>query len=117
MEMPSSLFLQDQKITQYLLIFQDKDDKSLFLAKAGYTLQNWEQLKEDILRFVPGSQIFATVETAWGLRFKARSQWQGPNGRSIAVMTIWQEDPESEALRFVTLYPDKSIDRTLEVRE
>ena len=40
MEMPSALVIQDRKITHYLLIFQEKDDKSQFLARAGYTLRN-----------------------------------------------------------------------------
>ena len=117
MEMSSRLVIQDQKITHYLLIFQEKDDKSQFLANFGYTLQNWEQLKTDILQFVPGSERLSTVDTAWGLRFKVRSQWQGANGRSLAVVTIWQEDRDADVLRFVTLYPDKSIDRMFEVRE
>ena len=117
MQISSRLVIQDPKITQYLLIFQEKDDKSQFLANAGYTLQNWEQLKADILSFVPGSEIFAIVETFWGLRFRVRSQWQGVNGRAISVVTIWQEDCDADVLRFVTLYPDKSIDRPLEVRE
>jgi hypothetical protein len=116
MQISSRLVIQDQKITQYLLIFQEKDDKSQFLANAGYTLQNWEQLKADILCFVPDSEILATVETPWGLRYRVRSQWQGANGRSIAVISIWQDDRDADVLRFVTLYPDKSIDRTLDVR-
>jgi hypothetical protein len=35
-----------EKITNYLLIPLPKDDKSQFLAKAGYTLDNWQQLEK-----------------------------------------------------------------------
>lgn len=49
MQMPSDLIIQDRKLTHYLLIYQAEDDKSEFLARAGYTLQNWQLLKRDIL--------------------------------------------------------------------
>jgi len=42
------------KLTKYLLVQLPKDDKSLFLAKAGYTLENWQQLAQDIkTKFYP----------------------------------------------------------------
>ena len=36
------------KRTKYLLIPLPKDDKSQFLAKAGYTLSNWQGLVRDL---------------------------------------------------------------------
>ena len=100
------------KIRDYLLspVHPVGRFKAVVFQALGYTAEGWEQLRDDILCFVSGSEIFTTVETAWGLRFKIRSQWQGANSRSLSVITIWQEDRESEVLRFVTLYPDKSIE-------
>ena len=117
MEMPSALVIQDRKITHYLLIFQEKDDKSQFLAKAGYGLQNWQQLKEDILNAVIDAPIVTTVATVWGPRFTVNIQLQGPNGQQLSVVTIWQQDLEADSLRFVTLYPDKSTDRSFTSQE
>jgi len=34
------------KLTQYLLVLQPKDDKSGFLAQAGYNLDNWQVLEQ-----------------------------------------------------------------------
>ena len=115
--MPSALVIQDRKITHYLLTFQEKDDKSQFLAKAGYTLQNWQQLKEDILNAVIDAPIATTVETAWGPRFTVHTQLQEPNGQQLSIITIWQQDLESDILRFVTLYPDRSPDRSFTSQE
>jgi hypothetical protein len=44
---PNAL-INPEKITNYLLIPLPKDDKSQFLARAGYTLDNWQQLERDI---------------------------------------------------------------------
>lgn len=37
-------------------VYQVEDDKSEFLARAGYTLQNWQLLKRDILEAVQGAE-------------------------------------------------------------
>ena len=52
MIIPSGLVIQDQKITNYLLVYQPKDDKSEYLGLAGYSNQNWQTLKRDILNAV-----------------------------------------------------------------
>jgi hypothetical protein len=106
--MPSRLVIQERKLTRYLLVYQIKDDKSEFLARAGYTLQNWQLLKRDILEAVEGAEVAEVTSTDWGTRFKVKSQWDGLNGQRLKVVTIWQQDADTSTIRFVTLYPDKS---------
>ena len=53
-------------------------------------------------------EVTAAIATEWGTRFKVNCQWNGLNGRSLRVVTIWQNDTGSDLIRFVTLYPDKS---------
>jgi hypothetical protein len=108
MRMPSGLVIQDQKITNYLLVYQPKDDKSEYLALAGYTLENWELLKRDILDAVEGAEVAEITPTGWGTRFKVKSEWNGLNGRLLRVITIWQQDEGADIVKFITLYPDKS---------
>jgi hypothetical protein len=57
MKMPLSLVIQDQKLTHYLLVYQVKDDKSEFLRRAGYTLQNWQLLRQDILKVTADAEV------------------------------------------------------------
>ena len=45
MELPPDVIIQDQKLTKYLLVFKPRNDKSKFLARAGFNLNNWQQLK------------------------------------------------------------------------
>ena len=78
-----------------------------FIARAGYTLQNWYLLKQDILSAVEGSDITEMLSTDWGTRFKVRTEWNGLNGQCLRVITVWQQDEGSDTVRFVTLYPDK----------
>lgn len=108
MKIPLCLTIQDRKLTHYLLVYQAKDDKSEFLARAGYTLQNWYLLKRDILSAVEGADIMEMLSTDWGTRFKVRTQWNGLNGQCLRVIIVWQQDEGSDTLRFVTLYPDKA---------
>jgi hypothetical protein len=108
MKMPLRLVIQDQKITNYLLLYQPKDDKSEYLALAGYNLTNWEILKRDILNSVADVEVTEITSTDWGTRLKVKSQWYSPNNRLVMVMTIWQQDEGADFVKFITLYPDKS---------
>ncbi|SRR5579883_1754310 len=108
MKVPSGLVIQDRKLTHYLLIYQAEDDKSEFLASAGYTLQNWQLLKRDRLSAMAVAEVVEVMSTDWGTRFKVKAQWNGANGQRLKVIVIWQQDEGSDIIRFVTLYPDKS---------
>lgn len=57
MKMPLGLVIQERKLTHYLLVYQAEDDKSEFLARAGYTLQSWQLLKRDILNAMAGAEV------------------------------------------------------------
>ncbi|WP_363319185.1 DUF6883 domain-containing protein [Microcoleus sp. PH2017_01_SCD_O_A] len=100
--------MQDQKSANYLLVYQPKDDKSEYLALAGYNQENWQILKRDIMEAVEGAEVAEVTSTGWGTRFKVKIQWYGPNNRLVKVVTIWQQDEASEMVKFITLYPDKS---------
>ena len=45
MRVPEDLIIPDAKITQYLLVLKARNDKSQFLAQAGFTPENPEVLK------------------------------------------------------------------------
>ncbi|WP_416666541.1 DUF6883 domain-containing protein [Egbenema bharatensis] len=101
------MVIQDRKLTHYLLVYQAEDDKSEFLARAGYKLQNWQLLKRDILKAMESAEIAEVTRTDWGTRFKVKSEWVGLNGQRLEVITIWQQDEGTSTARFITLYPDK----------
>lgn len=48
MKLPVDAIIAREKLTQYLLVPRQKNDKSRFLAQVGFTLQNPEALEEAV---------------------------------------------------------------------
>ena len=48
-----------QKITDYLLVQNEKNDKSEFLSALGYKIENWIELEKDIRALVEINEAFA----------------------------------------------------------
>ena len=48
MRLPADTAIDADKLTRYLLLPQARGDKSAFLAQAGYTLENADQLLRDL---------------------------------------------------------------------
>lgn len=47
MKLPADLEITPEKLTNYLLVKLPRNDKSKFLAMAGYGMSNWEVLHSD----------------------------------------------------------------------
>jgi hypothetical protein len=52
MKIPTNAIIPDGKITRYLLLPRQQDDKSKYLSLAGFTLKNPEQLKQAIYQLI-----------------------------------------------------------------
>ena len=107
MKLPENAAITREKITDYLLKWQPDNDKSRFLARAGYSPDNWEQLLEDILTQILPVQAELMRKTAYGDLFRIRGKLLGPNGVSLRVITIWMMERASRETKFITLFPDK----------
>ncbi len=42
MKIPADAIIPEEKFTRYLLVKRDFDDKSQYLKKAGYTIEDWK---------------------------------------------------------------------------
>lgn len=108
MKISKSSLIEDSKIEHYLLKYKPRNDKSLWLASAGYTRENWRKLKQDIRsQLLPADANLVEI-TEYGELFELRGVLTGPNGKSLAVKTIWMKDYKFENYRFITMYPVKS---------
>jgi hypothetical protein len=105
--LPQDAIISKAKITKYLLILLPKDDKSQFLAQAGYGLENWQQLESDLREQILPLEATPIEETEFGLKYQIRGSLIGPNGISLRIFTIWLIDASSQQTKFVTLFPDK----------
>lgn len=64
-----NVIIAQEKLTSYLLIHKDRNDKSKFLYQAGYTIENWEILAADLrLLFINGEPIFEE-EDEYGVKY------------------------------------------------
>jgi hypothetical protein len=107
MKLPADTLLDPRKFTHYLLKLRLADDKSQFLAQAGYTLQNADRLISDIREQILPLDVDLFDETEYGPKYRIRSTLTGPNGRVLRVSTIWMKENATNQTKFVTLYPDR----------
>ena len=79
MKLPSDTVIAVEKLTKYLLVQREFDDKSQFLRQAGYTLDNWEQLEADLRLHVLPTEATIIERTGYGGMFAIHSALTGPN--------------------------------------
>ncbi|MGA9381724.1 MAG: DUF6883 domain-containing protein [Phormidium sp.] len=105
--LPQDAIISSAKLTKYLLVLLPKDDKSQFLAQAGYTIENWQQLEQDLREQILPLEAIQITETEFGVKYRIRGSLISPNGTTIQVITIWIIDSLDRQTKFVTLFPDK----------
>lgn len=97
--------ISEAKLTKYLLIRQPKNDKSGFLAQAGYTLDNWQRLEQDLRRLLL-NEATLNKKSSFGETYEIKGVLIGSNGVNLQVATYWIIDSLTNETRFVTLLPD-----------
>lgn len=107
MKLPEKTHIDHEKLIKYLLVLRKRNDKSQWLAEAGYTLKNWKVLESDIREQVLSIDAAPTEKTEYGQIYEIRGKMVGPNGKSLAVCTIWMTERATEETKFITMYPDK----------
>lgn len=91
-------------MTHYLLVARPKNDKSRFLAQAGFTLANPEALEAAIRQVIAENEAIFDRENEYGAFYQVRGNLRGPDG-ILTVVTIWLLQDVNSECRFVTLKP------------
>lgn len=107
MKLPSHALIATEKLTKYLLVKRPIGDKSEFLRQAGYTLDNWQQLEQDIRQQILSQEAVPIEPTRYGEYFEIRASLRGPHGVALNVRTVWMRESSSGVTKFITLYPDR----------
>lgn len=107
MKLPDDSIISPEKITEYLLKWQPDNDKAQFLARTGYSSENWQWLLEDIRAQILPIEAELMRKTAYGDLFRIRGTLLGPRGVSLRVITVWMAEYASRETKFITLFPDK----------
>ena len=107
MKLPVNTVIVREKVTRYLLVPQVRGDKSGFLERAGYTLEDADQLLGDLRSQLLPLDAVPTKSNKFGQYYEIRDDLAGPNGIILAVRTVWMTEHLSGVTKFVTLLPDK----------
>lgn len=107
MKLPEDTLIAQEKLMQYLLVFRKRKDKSQWLARAGYTPENWKILENDLREQILSTDARPTENTEYGQKYEIRGELVGPNGKSLAVCTIWMTESATGRTKFITMHPDK----------
>jgi hypothetical protein len=106
MRVPEDLIIPDDKITQYLLVVKTRNDKSKFLAQAGFTQENPEALRLAIQRQVMDKEAIKEKSNEYGTFYQVTGELIGMNDVSLSVITVWLQRQIDGKFQFVTLKPN-----------
>jgi len=107
MKLPEETVIAQEKLTKYLLVVRKRNDKSNWFANAGYTLENWKVLKNDLREQILSIDATPTENTKYGQTHEIRGKLVGPNGKSLSVRTVWMTERATGETKLITMYPDK----------
>ena len=107
MNILENIVIPNNKITCYLLVQKPRNDKSKFLAQAGFTLDNPESLKLAIYLLVTTGNATEDGKNEYGTYYQVVGKLSGVNGITLSVITIWIQKQTDGNYYFVTLKPLK----------
>lgn len=107
MKIPADAVIPKEKLTAYLLVPREWDDKSKFLRQAGFARDNPHLLLAAIRALAAQAEAEEDRENDYGVFLRAEGLLTGPSGKSLSVVTIWLRAEATGQTRFVTLKPSK----------
>lgn len=108
MKIPADAIIPRGKLTRYLLVWREEDDKSKFLALAGFTSDNPGDLETAIRQHIATNEAVLHRSNEYGDFYRVEGGLNGVNGRILGVVTIWVvKSSVDDKFRFVTLKPGK----------
>jgi hypothetical protein len=104
-KIPENLIIPEDKITRYLLVQKARNDKSKFLAQAGFTQHNPEDLGNAIRIQALSEEAVADKSNEYGTFYQVEGDLIGVNGVNLSVVTIWLQRATNGKFQFITLKP------------
>jgi hypothetical protein len=89
---PADAIIPDDKLLRYLLVYKARNDKSNFLAQAGFTQENPEALRAAIQAVVESGEAVEDRTNEYGTFYQAEGELIGTNEVNLPVTTIWYSD-------------------------
>ncbi|MEO1791609.1 MAG: DUF6883 domain-containing protein [Cyanobacteria bacterium J06629_19] len=106
-QIPFDAIIPMAKLTRYLLVEQDRDDKSKFLAQAGFNLENYKALDQALRILAISTKAVEDRTNNYGTFYQAIGRLEGINGTHLNIVTVWLRRRIDNKFQFVTLMPHK----------
>jgi hypothetical protein len=96
-----------EKMTRYLLnaAHPAGGSKAMFFLRFGFTVEDWQNLAEALLRHAGENEVIATEQTRHGMRYVVDGSLPAPDGTVLNVRSAWYIHRNSDRPRFVTAHP------------
>jgi len=107
MKIPPDAEMPVDKFTDYLLVDKEYNDKSKYLAKAGFTAKNYTKLIKEIQLLITNNEATIEKSNVYGTFYRVDGIINGFNNVSIPVTRIWLERKIDNRFQFITLIPGK----------
>src|SRR5580658_1998969 len=105
MKISADAIIPAEKLTRYLLAPRVRDDKSRYLARGGFHLNNPEDMEAAIRKAVAGAEATVDRVNQHGTFYNVRCELSGPAGTGLPVRLVWLRRLDDK-FSLVTLIPD-----------
>lgn len=96
------------KFTEYALNpSKDTNKAEAFRKSLGYTLENVDNLIEQINAKLPEYNAVEKGDRGWGMTYEVVMNITGPNGKTAKVLTAWIDDKNNGEMRLTTIHVNK----------
>jgi hypothetical protein len=106
MRIPPDALIPAGKLTNYLLVRKAQNDKSRYLARGGFGLDNPAALNAAIRQLTSEVDAVADRVNEHGTYYTIRGLLAGPAGLTLPVRLVWLLRLDG-VFSFVTLVPEK----------
>ena len=101
---PESIEIPSARLTEYALNpAGDKNKAKVFESALGYTLDNHQDLIDNVYRNIDEGKFVPKGNQGHGMRYEQILELTGPNGNKAKVLTAWIET-DTKGKRLTTIY-------------
>ena len=97
-------FVEDNKITAYLLSEENSGGKASFFVAFGFSLAQPAVLRSALLAHAATHEVARVAESVHGIKYVIDGKMQTPDGRTPQVRSVWIVDRGQDAPRLITAY-------------
>jgi len=100
-------YIDPAKIRDYLLspVHPVGRFKAVVFYALGYTTDDWERLRDDLLLLARTSEAIPGQASTFGQKYEVSGRLRGPNGREARFTCVWLAPASDGAPRFITAFP------------